>query len=380
MAENLGRLPDYTCAQTTQRTRRHNPSRPFQPVDTVRLEVALVEGKELFGWPGDSKIAEPDLSQLIGSGGMMSNGSFALLAKGVFLSPATTFTFRGNAKLNGMAALRFDYKVPADASSYHLRVDSSDAVVAYHGSFWADPESLDLERLEMTADNIPDELGVSSTRDSMDYARVKIGSSDFLLPKTSELTIAAQSGLEDRNRTEFHDCRQYAGESVLSFLDPEQIKPAAAAPAPPVESALPPDFQADIVLQSPITSSSAVGDPVRAQLAHRIAVGRKVIFSKGAILSGHISQLHRDEGWYHVAIALDDITADRKHAGLSTRRNTLFLNGGIREWFPGSPLQRGFLEHSAPSAGQIAVPAERPLNLKAGFRFTLRSRLLQSGK
>jgi hypothetical protein len=252
--------------------------------------------------------------------------------------------------------------------------------VAYHGSFWADPETLDLVRLEITADDIPDELGLSYTRDSMDYARVKIGSSDFLLPTMAELTMAAETGLEHRNRTEFHHCRQYSGESTMSFLDPEELEPAPAPPPVVVEAALPSDFQADIALQTPITFSSAVGDVVTAQLVHKIALGRKIAFPKGAIVTGHISQLHRDEAWFHVAISFDDITAERRHGILNGRSNTLFLNEGIREWLPGSPLQRGFLRHGVPSAGQIAISAEKPLNLKAGFRLTLRSRLLQSGK
>src|SRR5437764_679954 len=65
MAENLGRLPNYTCQQTIERSRRRPPGRKFEMLDTVRLEVALVEGKELYGWPGADRIAESEIANLV---------------------------------------------------------------------------------------------------------------------------------------------------------------------------------------------------------------------------------------------------------------------------------------------------------------------------
>ena len=79
MAENLDRLPNYTCEQTIERSRRRAPARKFELLDTVRLEVALVENRELYGWPGANRITESDLSNLVG--GTIGNGDFGLLAR-----------------------------------------------------------------------------------------------------------------------------------------------------------------------------------------------------------------------------------------------------------------------------------------------------------
>ncbi len=49
---------------------------------------------------------------------------------------------------------------------------------------------------------------------------MKIGDADFLLPESSELIMVDTLGTENRNRTRFSGCRQYAGESVVSFGDP----------------------------------------------------------------------------------------------------------------------------------------------------------------
>ena len=53
MAENLKGLPNYTCLQTIERSTRDAGNRRYRPLDTVRVEVALVDGKELFAWPGE---------------------------------------------------------------------------------------------------------------------------------------------------------------------------------------------------------------------------------------------------------------------------------------------------------------------------------------
>ncbi len=52
MADNLSRLPNYTCLQTIERSHRDARKKRFERQDLVRLEVALVGGRELFAWPG----------------------------------------------------------------------------------------------------------------------------------------------------------------------------------------------------------------------------------------------------------------------------------------------------------------------------------------
>ena len=47
MAENLRRLPDYTCTEVIDRSRRRRGTDTFAPVDTLKLDVALVDGKEV---------------------------------------------------------------------------------------------------------------------------------------------------------------------------------------------------------------------------------------------------------------------------------------------------------------------------------------------
>jgi hypothetical protein len=61
MADNLARLPNYTCVQTIERSHRAARKKIFERQDLMRLEVALVGGQERFAWPGAKRIEETEL-------------------------------------------------------------------------------------------------------------------------------------------------------------------------------------------------------------------------------------------------------------------------------------------------------------------------------
>jgi hypothetical protein len=83
MEQNLNRLPNYTCLQTIERSRRLAPGHKFELVDALRLEVAMVGNKELFAWPGAKNFEDRDLHELV-QGGAIGNGNFGLHARSIF--------------------------------------------------------------------------------------------------------------------------------------------------------------------------------------------------------------------------------------------------------------------------------------------------------
>jgi hypothetical protein len=297
MEATLRRQPDYTCVQQVERSQRLAPRQRFELVDMLRLEVALVNGKELFAWPGSKKFEDTELRHMV-SGGAIGNGDFALHARAVFMSNAPVFTFRGQETVDGHHLVRFDFSVSLLNSGYHIRVNDREAIVAYHGSFWANPETADVSRLVIDADDLPPILELSRATDRMDYARVPIGSGDFLLPAASELAMIDLNGNENRNRTRFASCRQYTGESVLSFAEP-QAEETAAAPAQP-ESApeqLPGGLVAEVRLETDIDSRKAmVGDRVEAVLEHPIQRKHQMFMPRGTTLAGRIVRFERRSG------------------------------------------------------------------------------------
>lgn len=333
-AENLQRLPNYTCTETIERTRRPHRSKKFEPLDTLRLEVALVEGKELFSWPGAGKFEEKSIGEIVGGGAAIGNGNFALHAKSVFLSRWPRFTYAGDTTLNGRRAIRYDYRVPQMLSGYLMRIGANQAIVGYRGSFWVEPDTLDLIRLEVHADDLPPSLDLRQATDTLEYHRVRIGEVDFLLPESSELVMTDLLGNESRNRTRLSGCRQYAGESVLTFVEPP---PDAAAPAPRAKPILlPAGLTLQVQLQTPIQSGrSATGDPVKALLIHDVKHDGEVVAPKGAALTGRITRLEKRKGlpdFWIVGLEFSSIEFDRCRGDLRAK----LLDPGLGTSYRGS--------------------------------------------
>jgi hypothetical protein len=68
MGDRLRRQPNYTCVETVERSTRSGPKKNFQLRDTLRMEVALADGKEMFAWPGAKKFEATDLSDMVKDG------------------------------------------------------------------------------------------------------------------------------------------------------------------------------------------------------------------------------------------------------------------------------------------------------------------------
>ncbi len=345
MISNLTRQPNYTCVETVERSRRDAPSRKARLVDTIRLEVALVDGKEMFAWPGTKKFEDVDLRDLVTTGAI-GNGDFALHARAVFEGAGATFTYRGAENLG----IRYDFHVPLFSSGYKIRTPKSEAVVAYHGSFWADPESLDVLRLDVIAEDIPLRLGLSEASDRVDYARMRIGEGDFLLPSTSELVMTDLDGSENRNRVRFSACRQFTGESVLTFGDAPESAPEPAAQVS--EIVLPGDLSLRLTLMDDIdVRSAAVGDPVRARLENDLRYKGKLLFAKGATIAGRISRLRGHEDYFELGLELLEIEGGGLRAKLKAKLDEVM---GVER------VRRALYLAPNPGEGLIPVTTSRP--------------------
>lgn len=289
---NLSRLPDYVCLQTVERFRRPEPKAEFEPVDTLRLEVGLVGDRELFAWPDAARFSEKDVTELV-QRGTIGNGAFALHARNVFLSGAPRFDFRGEETIGGRRAFRFDFDVPLERSTYRLRVPPYQALVAFHGTFWADAETLDLIRLRVEVDEAPPELGVIEATSEMNYRRMPIGGGEFLLPSSSRLEMVSAAGETSRNLTTFRNCRQFVSESSISFQEPPErpaVQPART------KLALPPRALLELELETEIDpAKAALGDPIRAVVVRPVKDGGRVLVPAGAIALGRLVRLEREE-------------------------------------------------------------------------------------
>ena len=366
--ENVNHLPNYTCLQTIERTHRAAPTKKFFVVDMVRLEVAFVGGKETWGWPGADKMAETDIEKLVS--GTIGSGDFAIVYRNLFLTNAATFTFGGLVEWRGHQAVRFDYRVMLLDSAYHLKSPPYDEVVPFHGSFWADAETLDVLRIEMIADDIPPSIRIVAASNTLEYERVPIAGATFLLPKDSELQLTDVGGTENRNVTHFAACRQFTGESKLSFADPPPDAPATLRPASR-EVTIPEQLEVEIELETAIDSdASAVGDLVKAKVRGNVKEHGRILVPKGTEITGRIRVLRKVGSSYVLDINFLSLDFDGGHADLSDRSNSM-MRAMVSSFTstPGStPEMRGF--NAGPAEGRLLYPV--------GVRLQFISTLLKS--
>jgi len=363
VAANQSRLPNYTCTETIERFRRRGDRGKFQTIDRVRLEVALVNNKELFGWPGGDRIAEEEITNLVS--GTIGNGDFALLERAVFFTPDAAIGPALAETKSGQTVLRYDYRVPLAASGYHLRVPPKDALVAYHGSFWVDAQTLELQHLDVTVDAIPPFLGLTAASNAMEFAPVEIGGSSFRLPRQTELKITDLRGWENRNQTAFRNCHQFTGESVLKFVE-EGVEVAApsAIDSAPKPVLLPGEFSLDLALGESIDAkTAAIGDPVHATLEQPLRARGDTLAPKGAMVRGRILKLEHSETGFQVRIALTSLEFQKTHLDLTARENKLSLVGHVGFSIMPSNVPRPRREPNTFAIGFVKLPAGTRLHL-----------------
>jgi hypothetical protein len=338
MAENLSHLPNYTCRENVERFRRAGGSKRYAPLDTMRLEVSYVGGNEIFGWPGADRFEDKPLGDMVT--GATATGTFALHSRALFASNAPVFTYVGESTEGGRPVVQFDFQVEREKSDYVIRVArDSWAVVAYHGYFRADRDTLDLLRISIEADEIPAELRVSAAGDSVDYNRVAIGPSEFLLPVSSEMYMTDSNGDEHRNKTRFAACRQYAGESTVSFGEPGPLSAPGAAPVTAKSLTLPPGLELELNLKKPIDPAvAAVGDLLAAAVAKDLKDRNgSVLLHKGTEVTGRLSRMEKHSArfgsYYVVGMYLGIARAPGLRADFSAKLQSIGFDGSTNRFF-----------------------------------------------
>jgi hypothetical protein len=293
MTAELKRLPNYTCLETIERYSAAE-GRKVKPYDRIRINVAIVEGKELYSWPGARTFDERSLASMINNG-FISDGDFAAMARNIFVNRNANITFVGTEAEGGRKLLRYDFRISQMMSGWRVRVGNSYGTVASAGSFWADAGTLDLVRLSFAARELPPFSQEKRLEESAEYGRVRIGSDEVMLPLAVDLDGESFDGTVHHNHTTFTGCRQYGVETILSFGDDPEGPVVTEGPEP--VRALPGGLAITVRLEAPIESShAAVGDEVRAIVAKDVKFGQEVVLPRGALVKGVIRRLDQHRG------------------------------------------------------------------------------------
>jgi hypothetical protein len=258
---DLASVPNYVCVDSMERSVWIPGERQFRRLDRIHLELAHIEGADRFSWLGNSVFELKSPTEMVGYGTSF-RGDFADNRTLVFSNDWTKISFADRVTADGRAALRYEYDVHRGALT--VRNGNQSGLAAARGTFWIDPETLDLLQIDMEGYDIPARLALRSAVDHTMYWQVLIGHRKVLLARSSEFLLTELDGTVRRNASVFSNCREYMAESTITF----ESSPPTQVPLPRVEETrVPPGLQLQLVLDRPLDANeAAIGDPIRAHV------------------------------------------------------------------------------------------------------------------
>jgi hypothetical protein len=259
--EDLASVPNYVCVDSIERSLSIPGEHEFRRLDRVHAELAHVEGADRFSWIGNSAFQSRNPTVMVGYGAGFG-GDFSDNRTLVFKNSQTKLTYAGRVTIDGRPTLRFEFDHPRGALG--VANGNQSGLTAARGSFWIDPQTLELLQLDIEGYAIPSNLAVRSISDSTTYWRVLIGQRVVLLPRNSEFRLEYADGTGRRNASAFSNCREYSADSTLTFAE----SPTPQLPPSTVEEFhVQPGLQLQLVLDKTVDAKeAAVGDTIRAHV------------------------------------------------------------------------------------------------------------------
>ena len=310
--ERARTIPNYTCVETVTRVyfqpaavslprdcpvlleqRHHRTPDIFlnaYATDRLRLDVTMSSRGEIFSWPGASRFDDHDIDHVVRNG-PMGTGSFGGFLTTIFTSDAKRFRFERSLSVNGRTTMEYSFQVAQPDSHYKVKLNEGWTYVPYSGTFQVDPESGDVLSMAITTGASPLATGMCQSTTMLDFARVRIGDQQFMLPGHARQRFVYPTVEETENTTGFTNCREFRGESTVTFSPEEPAAPGTskrASSAP--EIVIPRGLRFTMELTAPIsTDTAAAGDPFNAKLSDALRDDRnKVLAPKGSIVAGRL--------------------------------------------------------------------------------------------
>ena len=328
--QQLNDLRNYTCLETIHRyydlSGRANE---MQSRDTVRLEVLYAGKKELYSSPGERNFSETTPSTYV-TNGMSQDGLFGGYLDNIVVSGVALLTYRGEEDLAGTRTAKYDFQISSYLEPLDLNLGRlGRGNVGIRGTFWVDPASKDVLRLAIQPDDIPASLPIASGEWVLNYAAVRIGERNVMVPQSVVSQMQLKSGQIDRNVLELTHCRAFEAESSISFVPPE----SAASNPPPAPLLLgaelggatqfPAGVRLTVSLETPLSQNTPVGTPIEARLAGVVEgharTNRKTVpgaIPEGALIRGRVRRIEKQagaEGLFLVALEFCDVEANGVH-------------------------------------------------------------------
>jgi hypothetical protein len=223
------------------------PPGPVEWKDRMRLDVAAGASGDEFALTGADSFERKDISAILRTA-VADRGEFSTFLKNLMAGDGQPFQPLGLQQTPLGKLLVYGFTVPAARSHFLYGAASPGAPHAgYNGYLYATPDSNDLKRLTLEAEDAGDACRVQY---SIDYKDTRVGERTPVLPQTSVMDVVYRDGKELHSETYYSSCHR-------------PVAPAAQEKAADAPKPLPPNVRLEVRFQVPIDGeTAAAGDPV----------------------------------------------------------------------------------------------------------------------
>jgi hypothetical protein len=274
----------------------------------MRLEVAIVEGANVYSWVGAPRFDDATLDKLADHGPLGSGDFGILLSEVLRKTTKITLSFQQEVFVGDRRLFQYSYTIPLEESRYQIKTSNGWAFTAYRGTVLLDTEAADIVRLTVRTPELPADSTGCQAISEVDYGRTSIHDRMVLVPRETRLLSLERAGNETASVTSYASCREYASTVRMLWDDPPGDDQPAYAPSrleePPPP--LPAGLHLNWRLVTPIDSdTAAAGDPIEAVLRSPIRNKQHVFAPAGAHLHGRLRRVQqRPDPSDHFEIAL----------------------------------------------------------------------------
>jgi hypothetical protein len=208
-------MESFVCEERIDRYKGHNRVGGYHR-DTITAKVSLENGIEQYSdlWRKKSELT--DLSRLDGA---WSKGEFGTLLKQTeHLLASQPVTLAGQERLAGGYTAIYDFEVQGVESPWDLAVSGHHYTIPFRTRVWISEASGRIFRIERTATEIPETLGIAEIRWSVVLSLTDLSGKQWLLPDTAEYDIIYRdSRRQEWNTMKFFGYHRYGAEVSVHF-------------------------------------------------------------------------------------------------------------------------------------------------------------------
>ncbi len=183
-------LPNFICTREMNESATMGAVTSPMIVTESRVEVSYNQGKEHYR---TLKQGAP-----VPEVGLVSAGEFGGSLHSLF-DPASNASFRlkGFQNIRGRKAARIQFQVPQETSQLAILLGQRRLTPAYEGECWADQESKQIIRLQVSVPQLPPDFNIQRVDQGVEYDQVRIGERTYWLPVSGVSTAMLVANARD---------------------------------------------------------------------------------------------------------------------------------------------------------------------------------------